>query len=180
MLPNLVDIRERPPSINVSMSSEVFDADIAQGGNDAFQLETGVIDTAADNIDWDITLDSSQIDWDVGTVQETEENGNGLGPYEIVNASDIPSSPHKDGADTQHITEEAVVSDVSISEINWDISVDNPPEVEEAELVSNPSKSAAYQNAYIEATGDNNARSRLLETEYRNKILDDLFEVCIT
>ncbi|KAL1809213.1 hypothetical protein ACET3Z_026203 [Daucus carota] len=38
----------------------------------------GIIDTVDDGIDWDITLDNSQIDWDIGTVEEADDSSNGL------------------------------------------------------------------------------------------------------
>ena len=49
---------------------------------------TGIIDTVDDGIDWDITLDNSQIDWDIGTVEEADDSSNGLASYEIINAGD--------------------------------------------------------------------------------------------
>ncbi|KAL3841215.1 hypothetical protein ACJIZ3_025806 [Penstemon smallii] len=184
VLSNLMDARERPPSVNVSASPEVFNAVSDQACHDESTLIAGTTDFAADSIDWDITLDSSQIDWDIGAVDETEENGNGLGgPYEIVDASDIvPNSPHKDGVEPHHIAEHAdvpVVPDVSMPEISWDVSVEIPQAdgAEESSLISTLTDSGStYNYAKTEEPGSNHERSRLLETEYRNKILDDLFE----
>lgn len=45
--------------------------------------------SGVDGIDWDIIMDSFQIDWDIGIVGETDDNVNGLGFYEIVNVSDV-------------------------------------------------------------------------------------------
>lgn len=186
VLPNLTDVRNRPPSLNISESPDVFDAVSAQVCPDEPALIAGPADIAADSIDWDITLESSQIDWDIGTV-ETEDNGNGLGPYEIVNASDIlPNSPKKDGAELHQIspnTEGPVAPDVSMLEISWDVSVENAQQVGvagEASLLSTLMGSgSAYHSTKTEALGSNHDRSQLMETEYRNKILDDLFEVYI-
>ncbi|PIN13211.1 CDK5 activator-binding protein [Handroanthus impetiginosus] len=182
VLPNLIYVREEPPSLNVSASPEVFDAVCAQVGHDEPVLTAGTAEIAADSIDWDITLDSSQIDWDIGNV-ETEDNGNGLGPYEIVNASDIlPNSPHKDGVEApqnSEITEVPEAPDVSVSGISWDISVENPQigGAEEASLLSTVTGAGStYHYTKPEATESNRDRSQLMETEYRNKILDDLFE----
>ncbi|KAK6149202.1 hypothetical protein DH2020_016727 [Rehmannia glutinosa] len=176
VLPNLVYVREKPPSLNVSASPEVSDTVSAQQCDDEPALVTGPADTAADSIDWDITLDSSQIDWDIGTV-ETEDNGNGLGPYEIVNASDIlPDSPHQ----ISESIEGPTAPDVSVSEISWDISIENPQigGAEDAGLLSTPAESGPdYHYTKVEAAGSNQGRSQLMETEYRNKLLDDLFEV---
>lgn len=185
VLPNLVYVRQNPPSLNVSPSPEVFDAVSAQVFHDEPALMAGAADVAADSIDWDITLESSDIDWDIGAV-ETEDNGNGLGPYEIVNASDIlPNSPHKVGAETHQILENMeglTAPDVSVSDISWDISVENPQVggAEDAGLLSTPTESGStYHYSKAEATGSNHDRSQLMDTEYRNKILDDLFEVYI-
>ncbi|KAK4413013.1 CDK5RAP3-like protein [Sesamum alatum] len=179
VLPNLIFVREKPPSLNVSASPEIFDAVSAE----VCQEEPALVAGAADGIDWDISLESSQIDWDIGTV-ETEDNGNGLGPYEIVNASDIlPNSPHKDGVETHQISENIegpIAPDASMSGISWDISVENP-QVSGAEgasllgTVTEFGSTPHYTRA--EVTGSNQDRSQLMETEYRNKILDDLFEV---
>ncbi|CAL5422095.1 unnamed protein product [Camellia sinensis] len=80
---------------------------------------------------------SLNIDWDIGTVEETEDTGNGLGPYEIVNANEfLQNSP---------LNDDGVESDKTLLNKKEDVVV---PE-----------------------------RSQLLETEYRNKILDDLFDI---
>ncbi|OIT04329.1 PREDICTED: CDK5RAP3-like protein [Nicotiana attenuata] len=175
VLLNLRSVRERPPSTDVAISSEVLEVMKAQGGyNDLGQM-TVETDIAVDGIDWDITLDSSQIDWDIGTVEETEENGNGLGPYEIVNASDILPSPRNDSVESHQTANEEGFSapEVSASEISWDISVDNP-QVDVIEEDSSQNNAAELRSLQNNLTAE---RSPLLETEYRNKILDDLFEV---
>ncbi|CAI9765680.1 unnamed protein product [Fraxinus pennsylvanica] len=185
LLPNLRNIRESPPSLNVYVTPEVSDTLIAQGCNDESAHMAGETDIGANSIDWDITMDSSQIDWDIGTVEETEDTGNGLGPYEIVNASDIlENSPHKDGAVESHQVvsnpENSEAPDVSISESPWDIVVENPQVdgTEEADLsriFSVPGSNVLNDSS--KAPDTNHDRSQLLEIEYRNKILDDLFEI---
>lgn len=180
VLQNLIYVRQNPPSLNISLSPEVIDAISAQISHDEPATMAGAADIAADNIDWDITLESPDIDWDIGTT-EMEDNGNGLGPYEIVNASDIwPNSPHKDSGQTHQMlenTEGLTAPDVTISDISWDISVENTHfgGAEDAGMLNTPT----YHYSKTEATGSNQDRSPLLEAEYRNKILDDLFEVYI-
>ncbi|XP_051150238.1 CDK5RAP3-like protein isoform X2 [Andrographis paniculata] len=164
VLPNLIYVRQNPPSITVSASPEVFAISSQDCPEPVPTAEGG--ETTTDSIDWDITLESSQIDWDIGTV-ETEENGNGLGgPFEIVNASDISlDSPHKNGIETHKIT--------------WDVTVENPhvTEPDDTRLSSTITDSDSTQHYYKnEETGSGHDRSQLLETEYRTKILDDLFE----
>ncbi|KAL6555431.1 hypothetical protein OROGR_006689 [Orobanche gracilis] len=173
VLPNLIHFREKPPSLHVSVSPEMSDVVSGEQCHDKPALVSGT----PESIDWGITLDSSQIDWDIGTL-ETEDNGNGLGPYELVNASDIsPDSHHqisesKEGRPTG--------ADVSVSEISWDVTVENPQiaVVEESGLLRTLMESGLTEDyTKIEATGINQERSQLMQTEYRNKLLDDLFEI---
>ncbi|KAL3533895.1 hypothetical protein ACH5RR_007416 [Cinchona calisaya] len=176
VLPNLREVREKPPSLSISICSGALDSLITASQGEASQV-AGETDFAADSIDWDITLDSSQIDWDIGTVEETEENGNGLGPYEIVNASDLPNSLDSEGIES-HETSLTTAPEVTISEISWDVSVENP----ETNVIEEAGFSGAEPHLFISNTSSEvqdstKERSPLLETEYRNKILDNLFEV---
>lgn len=163
------DIRENPPSISVLGASETLDADNIQSSENA-----NGTDAAADSIDWDITLDSAEIDWDVSMVEEVD-GGNDLGSYEIVNAGDIPeNSPFK--------VEESQGHEVAVSEISWDVSVETP-QVEEiadsALLESGLENQTQLTDSTTQVLGSKGERSQLLETEYRNKILDDLYEVLL-
>ncbi|KAL1196887.1 CDK5RAP3-like protein [Cardamine amara subsp. amara] len=167
VLQNLKDIRENPPSLNVLGASEALDADNIQSSENA-----NGTDAAADSIDWDITLDTAEIDWDVSMVEEFD-SGNDLGSYEIVNASDIPeNSPLK--------VEESQGPEVNVSEISWDVSVETP-QVEEiadsALLESGLENQTQLTDSTTQVLGSGGERSQLLDTEYRNKILDDLYEV---
>lgn len=183
VLPNLREVRENPPPLNVFLNPEGLDpANSQPHSSDPKQMEVEA-EMAADSIDWDITLDSSQIDWDIGSVEETEENGHGLGPYEMVNASDLPCSlPNEDMKSDQPslAKEESEVPGVSAPGISWDISVENP----EVNVIEESGFSCATMdpqlvspNTFSGAPHGTHERSPLLETEYRNKILDDLFEV---
>ncbi|KAL0404980.1 UNVERIFIED_CONTAM: CDK5RAP3-like protein [Sesamum radiatum] len=67
-----------------------------------------------------------------------------------------------------------------MSGISWDISVENPQVsgAEDASLLGTDTEfGSTYHYTRAEVTGSNQDRSQLMETEYRNKILDDLFEV---
>ncbi|KAJ6992504.1 hypothetical protein NC653_015787 [Populus alba x Populus x berolinensis] len=133
VLLNLKDIRGNPPSLDVCADPVILDSSNIQLDLDESNHERGDMDVAANNIDWDISVDGADIDWDIGTVEETDDGGNGLGPYEIVNASDISQNSSQN---------EAVESD----------TITHTPGMKEG-------------------------RSQLLDTEYRNKILDDLYEI---
>lgn len=186
VLPNLRDIIENPPSLNVSVGSEVLDTVNVEARLDESNYVTGEMGVVADIIDWDITVDNSQIDWDIGTVEETEDTGNGLGPYEIVNANEfLQNSPlNDDGVEPDETLlnkkEDVVVPVVSVSEISWDISVENPQVhvIEDTGLSNAVLEShTSIPNIVTETQEIAQQRSQLLETEYRNKILDDLFEI---
>lgn len=185
VLTNLREVREKPPSLTIAVHSEALDSVTSEPFHGEPNQIVGETDFAADSIDWDITMDSSQIDWDIGTIEETEENGNGLGPYEIVNASDLPNAPENEGIDSHQISltkEEFSAPEVIVSEISWDISVENPEMnvVEDVGLAGfHDQAQAVIPDTSSEVQDSTKERSPLLDTEYRNKILDDLFEVNI-
>ncbi|XP_044499375.1 CDK5RAP3-like protein [Mangifera indica] len=185
VLLNLKEICENPPSLNVSAASEILNSADAQSSfNDMMPVRQDK-DSAAESIDWDISVDTAQIDWDIGTVEETEDAGNGLGPYEIVNASDyIQSSSTNEAVETEQTQskkqEDTLLPDVSASEICWDISVETP-QVDVNDEVNLPNvgleSQAFVPDTLTQIPGIKEDRSQLLETEYRNKILDDLYEI---
>ncbi|CAL9025982.1 unnamed protein product [Prunus brigantina] len=174
VLTNLKDLREHPPSLNVPIGSEVVDSGNVQSSNDETNNVKVDVDINADSIDWDFSVDSSQIDWDIGTLEETEDTGNGLGPYEMVNASEVLQSAPNEAVKSDQIPE------ISVSEISWDISVETP-QVDVIDDVNFPNVVVDNQTSGLdtstETTEIKEGRSQLLETEYRNKILDDLNEV---
>lgn len=185
VLPNLRDIREHPPSLHVSVGSEIDNSVNTQSSYNEPDLLRADVDVAADNIDWDISVDSSQIDWDIGTVEETDDNGNGLGPYEIINASEVlqdPSPTEVVRSDRTSLdkVELGLHPEISVSEISWDVSVDTP-QVDVIDDISLSNVGLDKQTFVPDTSSQmpemNEERSKLLETEYRNKILDDLHEV---
>ncbi|CAN1307186.1 CDK5RAP3-like protein [Linum perenne] len=158
VLSSLRDTRDKPPSLNVSAAHET-----SAGNLDGPKDSAGEVDGAADTINWDISADTTQIDWDIGTVEETtNDGGNGLGPYEMVNADEILQDQPPD---------------FSVSEIDWDVSVETP----QIDVIDDdgPSNFGTGDQIYIpdDSANSKEDRSQLLETEYRNKILDDLYEV---
>lgn len=179
VLLNLKDIRENPPSMNVSAASEIVGSVNVQSSNDN-QIVGEDTKAAGGSIDWDISVDSSQIDWDIGTVEETEDAGNGLGPYEIVNASEFLQGPRETDQTPSNKEGNTLPAALSVSEKSWDISVDTP-QVDVIDDANPPNISMENQkfipNTLTQTPGINEDRSQLLETEYRNNILDDLYEI---
>ncbi|XP_077210517.1 CDK5RAP3 protein homolog [Tasmannia lanceolata] len=183
VLPNLKDLYDNPPSLNVTVDLEVVDY-----LKDPLKLNSSSslavkqlpdVDITTDNIDWGISVDNSHIDWDIGTVEQMDELGDGLGPYEIVNPhEDLQTSPTDPNLSNK--LEDGSLLEISNSEICWDISIENPPvEMLEDAVLPDAEMETHSSSPKLSAKNENIAekRSQLLETEYRNKILDDLFEV---
>ncbi|XP_057426746.1 CDK5RAP3-like protein [Lotus japonicus] len=179
VLQNLRNMCENPPSLNVAIGSEMINDVSVHSNNDELNPAISYVETAAPDIDWDISVEGSQIDWDIGTVEEIEDTGNGLGPYEIINASDAiqASSPPKDVESDPTISNQELGSHADIS---WDISVETP-QVDVIDDVCSSNVELGNQTSLPDAlsqlTENKEKRSQLLDTEYRNKILDDLYEL---
>lgn len=185
MLLNLRDVRENPPSLNVYATSDIIDSVNIQSSLGESRHLTGEVHAAPDNIDWDISVDSSQIDWDIGNVEEADDAGNGLGPYEIVSASEVLESylpGNEVQSDQNPISKEEgmLVQDASSSDACWDVSVENPHvDVIDDAVIPNVGLDiqTSVSNTPAQITKVKEGRSQFLDTEYRNKILDDLYEV---
>ncbi|KAK7392823.1 hypothetical protein VNO78_21271 [Psophocarpus tetragonolobus] len=168
VLQSLKDMRKNPPSLNVAVDSNIINDVIVHSSINELNPASSSAEVVVPDIDWDISVESSQIDWDIGTVEETEENGNGLGPYEIINASDIGSDPTVSNQELG-----------SHADISWDISVDTP----QVDVIDDDSAQTVLENqtslpdALSQLAENKEERSQLLDTEYRNKILDDLYEM---
>ncbi|KAL9264686.1 CDK5RAP3-like protein [Drosera capensis] len=177
LLSNLQDIIENPPSLTISVGSDFLDS--ANATSDFIQqnVKSASMAAEADAINWDITLDDTQIDWDIGTVEEADDSGNGLGPYEMVNAGDISEDFDENVVQTTPSKEET--ANLGAPEISWDVSVDNLSlEVEEDNGLQHAAGEAQpFANASFQPQDTAGERSPLLEIEYRNHLLDDMFEI---
>ncbi|THU71438.1 hypothetical protein C4D60_Mb04t01430 [Musa balbisiana] len=182
VLENLRHLHENPPSLYVSMSAEVQNSLSDMSTSDVHVSARTPTDTILPmgGIDWNISVDDTQIDWDVDAVEQLEESGNSFGSYEIIDYNVEKDS--ENGKDllydnTSSKKTEGIVPEASESEICWDISLENPQVdmLEDAVVpdvgIDKPNPTETSQSESFEE------RSQLLETEYRNKILDDLFEV---
>ncbi|XP_065856570.1 CDK5RAP3-like protein isoform X2 [Euphorbia lathyris] len=183
VLLTLKEIRENPPSLNISAVPEVVNAENAQLSFDDSSNVRVDLDVAADNIDWDISVDNAQIDWDIGVAEETDDSGNGLGPYEMVDVSDILLNPSQNGVlesdqNPSHQGEDNLNPEMSVSQISWDISVETPQVDVIDDNLPNISleKKTSVPDSLIHNPEVKEGRSQLLDTEYRNKLLDDLYE----
>lgn len=140
------------------------------------------IDVSIGGIDWDIPLGDTQIDWDV---EQNEVSGDGFGSYEIIDShkeldeSETGDSLVSDNNTPPNVLEARIVPVATETEISWDISIENP-QMDAAEHLA-PSSSQEVQQMdpvvlspphYLDED-----RSQFLDSEYRNKILDDLYEV---
>ncbi|CAL5043026.1 unnamed protein product [Urochloa decumbens] len=166
VLHNLKRLQETPPSLHVSVYNEV-ESSIGEALKSHGSIEQIDSNIPAEDIDWDISVDANEIDWDIGAVEQpVEESGDGFGSYEIIDANiELAGSENYNVgvSDGPSFNKEGLES--SESGICWDISADNSEE--------SAHDSANIQGAPMLAED----RSRLLEKEYRNEILDDLLEV---
>ncbi|KAL6592692.1 hypothetical protein ACP70R_042792 [Stipagrostis hirtigluma subsp. patula] len=178
VLHNLKQLQASPPSLHVSVCTEV-ESSLGEASKPHGSTVTGgQIDSniAADDIDWDISLDADGIDWDIGEVEQpVEESGDGFGSYEIIDANiELAGSENYNVSvsDSTSENKEGPTCNTSKSEICWDISADISDEsLHEIANIQNAASELGQSQMLAEE------RSRLLDKEYRNDILDDLLEV---
>jgi hypothetical protein len=127
----------------------------------------GLLVKAGGKLHLKLNTGANEIDWDIGAVEQpVEESGDGFGSYEIIDANiELAGSENYNVSvsDNPSLNKEGLAS--SGSGICWDITADD-------------SEESVHHNANIQnAPMLSEDRSRLLEKEYRNDILDDLLEV---
>lgn len=186
VLQALKNLLENPPSLSITVSLEVQNSLLNQSNLPSAYIMavegSPDIDVTAGGIDWDISLSDTQIDWDV---DQNEVSGDGFGSYEIIDAhKDLDESETGDNLVSDNYTslnvlDAGIVSGAAEAEISWDISIENR-KMDAAEHFT-PGSSQEVQQMdpvvlsslhYLEED-----RSQFLDSEYRNKILDDLFEL---
>lgn len=174
VLPKLKDLQANPPSLHVSVYNEIKSSLGEAPKSPGFTVSAGEIDSnvaAADDIDWDISVDTNEIDWDIGAVEQPgEESGDGFGSYEIIDANiELAGSENYNvGVSDKSMNKEDLAS--SESGICWDITADSSEEI-----ASIQNASSVLEQSQSQMIAED--RSLLLEKEYRNNILDDLLEV---
>nr|XP_029123008.1 CDK5RAP3-like protein isoform X2 [Elaeis guineensis] len=93
VLQNLRRLLDSPPSLSVSVSPEVQNSRNDLSKPDSSYPVTGMqlpnTNLATDGIDWNILVDDTQIDWEIGAVEQSEESGSGFGSYEIIDSNNI-------------------------------------------------------------------------------------------
>ncbi|KAJ1699897.1 hypothetical protein LUZ63_008409 [Rhynchospora breviuscula] len=157
VLQNLCDLQQNPPSLHVTVCAEVQDS-LVENSKVNQNLDLG---STIDGIDWNITMDETQIDWDIGAVEEqAEESANILDTHEISDS----------------IVEHGVQSTNKVEGIDWDVGIENLKLEMEASVQDASGEEHVHGLVETIANG-HDERSQLLETDYRNKILDDLLEI---
>lgn len=185
VLQYLRNLYENPPSLNISVSLENENSLNDQSKLDPAYLltveGTDDMEAAIGGIDWNFSVDDAQINWDI---EHPEVSSDGIDSYEIIDAhKDLQESENVDvvlSDNNLSVIEEGIVSKEMDNGICWDISIENP-QVNATEHLAPPIASQEVQQ--VDPIGSTSSqfleemRSQLLETEYRNKILDDLFEL---
>ena len=179
VLTNLKHLHENPPNLKVSVSPEVFNSLRDSEKSNISHQKNGIESTDEIEIDWNISVDDSQIDWDV-EIEQVEESADGFGSYEIISSTEGLENPEREkdlisDPESLNVNEETAGNGIPKSEICWDISLEESP----AEVPEDAVQPKAFDLAdATEMTGiEEGERSQLLDKEYRNRILDDLFEV---
>lgn len=122
------------------------------------------LSSSIDGIDWNITMDETQIDWDIGAVEEqSEESGNMLTAHEISDSN----------------VEQGDQLSEKVEGINWDVGIEDLTVEMESQVQDATIEEHVHVLVETGASG-HEERSQLLETDYRNKVLDDLFEVLLS
>uniref|UniRef100_A0A1D1XL83 CDK5RAP3-like protein n=1 Tax=Anthurium amnicola TaxID=1678845 RepID=A0A1D1XL83_9ARAE len=187
VLLNLKHLHEDPPNLHVCVSAEVLNSPRDPSKLDSSLLtegETAGGHVATDGIVWNISVNDAQIDWDIGTVEQTDEQRNDFGSYEMINSNEELQDSERGNTLASDYTSlnkaEGLVTETSESEICWDISIENPQiDVIEDAVPSDLGLQdhSSSVNASEQPQNVEEESSQLLDTEYRNKILDDLFEL---
>lgn len=184
VLKNLRNLQTHPPSLNISISYDI----LYQHEEATLTSWTGVTsnnaDISADGIDWNISLDDSQIDWNIDLVEEHDVLVDVIGTCEIINPTeeilDDGRENGREAADDLH-KDASTLNSGPDADMCTELSIANS---QTSNLIDDNTSAATVLEAQPlipdsmdqrESSGD--ARSQLLDNEFRNNILDDLFEL---
>ncbi|KAL2628535.1 hypothetical protein R1flu_013221 [Riccia fluitans] len=151
------------PSLDINWDIGNMDPDSQDAGDKGEKVEN-----AADA--------GPDIDWDIGTVDpDVDGAGNG---EEVGNSGQL----FPGASDTQGVSEiswDIELPEGGATEINWDIDVEEDGLVTATEVA--PSTELGFSNggSELESAGGEEVTQtlNLAETDYRNRLLDDLFEL---
>lgn len=191
VLPSLKDLRENPPALDVFSSSEVAATSVLLTNKE--QDKTFEVEVSSNDIDWNIDTtadENAEIDWEIGTVEESKTCGNDKVEQTLQPASEkmefvLQDDTVKGGFQSLGTKDDGIdwnvedtgVSEPIQSEICWDISIEDVSVAATEEPLEQES-SANHLSNFPEATeNEKHSLSPFLDTEYRNKLLDDLFEL---
>ncbi|XP_057817825.2 CDK5RAP3-like protein [Cryptomeria japonica] len=195
VLASLRDIHAGLSVLDVSASHEVSASKVLSSNtnfNFYEKLNTASEKEISSNeIDWNVNTavdEMAEIDWEIEPVEQTETSENGIMQEDVHPHTEnvdfvslendlndkSQSLDSKDGEIEWNI-ENTEASEAVQSEICWDISIEDiSGDVREMSFeVDSPA------NHFDNGGAENgmHPNSRFLETEYRNKLLDDLFEL---
>ncbi|KAL3686703.1 hypothetical protein R1sor_013012 [Riccia sorocarpa] len=118
------------------------------------------------------------IDWDIGTIEpDLEGAGNGEG---VLSSEQVLAGASVDNPQgVSEISWDIQVPEGGATEINWDIDVEEDGLVATTEVVSSSNFGVSYGGSELDSSGGEEVKQTfsLAATDYRNKLLDDLFEL---
>lgn len=190
VLPSLRDFRDNPPVLDVFSSSDVAATAVLLTKE---QEKTSGVEVSSNDIDWNINTtadETAEIDWEIGTIEQSETCRNDKVEQTLKPTSEklefvLQDDTVKGGfqpIDTKndiidHNVEDTGVSEPIQPEICWEISIEDASVAATEETMERESLAHHLSN-FPEATeNEKHPLSPFLDTEYRNKLLDDLFEL---
>lgn len=183
VVPTLKELRDNPPDVHAAVH---LSPRTSHQTNEKDKLETvAQADLSTTEIDWGIDMAGSteaeiplDIDWDIGAVEPDLDNGGNEG--EVAGSEPfVPGAVVEDMQAVPEISWDIEVPDGAGTEINWDIDVEDYGLVSTTDVLPTEDHPLSNGKSDLDSVAGEEVRQTLslVETDYRNRLLDDLFEL---